>query len=175
MIAALLTLNLVSCIHQDDEASSRNVYDLCVSVPANGWSSQDTLFFPVDITASPAVRTPILRQTDYPVSCSIRMTDSYPYRSLPMMLIVQQTDTVGSSHGEQRVKRNLLRRSIAPMLRDEDGRPLGDSWGSLIQYECPLDSLTLSFDSVGTYRMLIIPSTSGDAQLHGIVSIGLSF
>lgn len=89
-----------------------------------------------------------------------------------MQLIVQQTDTLGQG-GQERVTRNLLRKNIAPKVRDAEGRPLGSGWGSLISHEAQLDSLTLLFDSIGTYRMLLMPRTGELPALCGIASIGI--
>lgn len=100
------------------------------------------------------------------------MTSDYPFTTVPMTLIIQQTDT--TAQGGERVKRNFLRQHIEPAVRTPEGRPLGSSWGSLIQHEVQLDSLSLRFDSAGHYRMLLIPAIQGEVTLRGITSVGLS-
>lgn len=169
--AALLAINFLSC-NTNGGQTAKVSYDHSVDVPSREWRAQDTLFFPITISDEPEVRTSIIRGTDYPVWCSIRMTSDYPFTTVPMTLIIQQTDT--TAQGGERVKRNYLRQHIEPVVRTPEGRPLGSSWGSLIQHEVRLDSLSLRFDSVGHYRMLLIPAVQGEVTLCGIASVGLS-
>ena len=168
--AATLALSLAACTGEGSDIR----YDHSADVPSRGWTTSDTLFFPITISPTPDTRSPLYVDTDYRLACSIRMDASYAYTSLPLMLILQQTDTIGSPDGSPYVSRNLLRHALTIPLRDDRGYPVSSSWGSLFQHEVPIDSLTLRFDTVGTYRMLVFPATHSNARLDGITSVGLS-
>lgn len=169
----LLGLNLTSCVSEADQ-EAQTVYDHSCDVSTHGWTSQDTLFYPVLITEMPELRTPIKYGRQCDLWCNIRTEADFPYTNIPMTLIVQQTDTTGSGNGTSHVIRNLLRHDLTLTVCNEDGRHLGDSWGSLVQLETKLDGLTVCFDTTGTYRMLLIPNLHNKVSLPGITSIGLT-
>jgi len=99
------------------------------------------------------------------------MSTEFPFTRVPMQLIIQQTDT---TEGHEYIVRNIFRQNIAPAVRDTLGHPLGSSWGSLIDYENYIDGLTIRFDSVGTYRMMLIPETQGLSGFVGLSAIGIT-
>lgn len=167
----MLTLDL--CCACSDTADSERAYDYAVDVPSTGWTSADTLFYPFTITDPPQVRTPLVAGTSYHATYHVRTAAQFGLTHLPVSIILQQVDTLGAGETSH-VVRNVLRHETSLPVRDEQGRPLGDSWGSLYQYEAPIDSLTLRFDAAGYYRMLLIPSTGNTAAFTGIHSIGIS-
>jgi len=163
--------SLVACRQASDSTSGELDYSHVVDVSLYGWGPADTLFFPVEVTWPAHVRTPLRQGLPYDVHCSVRMEGGYRLSDVPMCLIVQQTDTLEDGHTH--VIHNLLRQEIAPVVRDSLGLAFGSSWGSLIDYQTQLDGLTLQFDSVGTYRMLLIPRTGELPAISGISAIGL--
>jgi hypothetical protein len=102
---------------------------------------------------------------------SIRMSADYHFTRVPMQFIIQQTDTI---EGHEYIVRNILRQNIAPAVRDTLGKPLGPTWGSLIDYDNYIDGITIRFDSVGTYRMMLIPETQGLSSFIGLSAIGIT-
>lgn len=147
-------------------------YDTVVDVNMLAWASNDTLFFPVEVPETPSAQNLLKHDHTYRLRCSVRMSADYRLESLPMQLIVQQTDTLSSGHSH--VVRNLLRENVSTRVRDKQGMVLGDTWGSLTTHEEMLQDVTLRFDSVGSYRMLLVPRTNGLAAFKGISAIGLS-
>ena len=176
MAAVLLMAGLTACSSDEGDATEEASigYDHSADVPMLGWSFSDTLFFPLTVLAEPELRSPIVIGADYSLWCSVRHDASYSYQQLPLTFVVQQTDTTGTLNGTSRVVRNMLRRQMTLPIRRPDGHPLGTSWGSLIQYETEADSLTLRFDSAGTYRMLLIPDVPASQPLKGVASVGLT-
>ena len=146
-------------------------YNEVLDVSIFGWKDADTLFFPLQITFPSTIRTPIQQGIPYIMGYSVRMSADYHYARVPMQLIIQQTDTTG---GREHIVRNILRQHIAPAVRDTLGRPLGPSWGSLIDYDGFIDGITIRFDSLGTYRMMLIPDTKDMHGFTGLSAIGLS-
>lgn len=157
-----------------DRPATLTDYDQSVDVPCQNWRNEDTLFFPITVTDTPEIRTPLLLATDYHMDCCVRMGANYKYANVPMQLILQQTDTTSASAVQRHVIRNLLRQEIAPTVRNAQGQELGSTWGSLIQYEGRIEDVTIRFDTAGTYQMLLIPAIDGATSLEGIHSIGLS-
>jgi len=156
---------------QSSEDGTEPVYSEVVNVPLLGWDANDTLFYPVHVTNPTTIRTPIVQGLTYQVGYNIRMSADYRFTRVPMQFIIQQTDTSG---GHEYIVRNVLRQNIAPAVRDTLGHPLGPTWGSLIDYENYIESLTIRFDSLGTYRMMLIPETQGLSSFTGISAIGIS-
>ena len=148
-------------------------YDYAVDVPASGWTSQDTLFFPFILTEEPQVRTPLAVGHTYHTDYHVRTTSDFSLTNIPVTIILQQVDTLATGQTSH-VVRNLLRREASLSVRDDEGRSLGETWGSLYQYEAAIDSLTLRFDAAGYYRMLLIPATADAANFAGIQSIGIA-
>lgn len=165
----MLVLVASACQRGADEDDL--AYYRTASVPTLGWTNSDTLFFPIRITQPTTLRTPLVQGHQYQMGYSVRMSSSYPLTRVPMQLVVQQTDTAGT--GREYVVRNVLRRHIAPVVRDTLGHPLGPSWGSLIDYEGYIDDVTIQFDSLGTYRMMLIPALQGRSRLTGLSAIGI--
>lgn len=147
------------------------VYYEVVNVPLLGWTPNDTLFFPVHVTNPTTIRTPIEQGRPYQMGYSIRMSADYHFTRVPMQFIIQQTDTI---EGHEYIVRNILRQNIAPAVRDTLGKPLGPTWGSLIDYDNYIDGITIRFDSVGTYRMMLIPETQGLSSFIGLSAIGIT-
>lgn len=172
-MALTLTVSLSACTSSPTDAELTD-YDLSVDVPCQRWTSTDTLFFPIDVTDAPLHRTPLLREASYRVRCNIRISADCKLTNVPMNLLLQQTDTLGSPDRLPQVTRNLLRSVVCPAVRNADGRELGSTWGSLIQHEVPIDSLTMKFDSAGTYRILLIPAIEGPQGIEGVHSVGLA-
>ena len=168
MVAAT-TMMLNAC--QNNEDGTDPAYDKVIDVPILGWKAADTLFFPLQITDPTTIRTPILQGIPYTMGYSVRMSADFHYTRVPMQLIIQQTDTTG---GCEHIVRNVLRRHIAPAVRDTLGRPLGPSWGSLIDYDGFIDDISIQFDSLGSYRMMLIPDTKDIHGFTGLSAIGLS-
>lgn len=166
---AVVALMVSAC--QSNTDATEPDYNLVIDVPMFGWKVADTLFFPIQITSPSTIRTPILQGMPYQLGYSIRMSADYRFTRVPMQLIVQQTDTTG---GHEHIVRNVLRQHIAPAVRDTLGHPLGPSWGSLIDYDNYINNLTIRFDSVGTYRMILIPDTRDVSGLVGLSAIGLT-
>lgn len=148
-------------------------YNTVVDIPILGWSASDTLFFPIQVTSPATIRTPLQVGLPYHVNYSIRMTAGFELDRVPMHLILQQTDTAEGGH--TRIIRNVLRQDIAPAVRDSLGKPLGNTWGSLIDYESPLNEVSLKFDSAGTYRLMLIPETGSLNSFSGLSAMGLTF
>ena len=146
-------------------------YSAVADVPLLGWKAADTLFFPVVITSPVTIRTPLVQGQPYLMGYTIRMSARYPLTRVPMQFVIQQTDTTG---GHEHIVRNVLREHIAPAVRDTLGRPLGPSWGSLIDYDGFIDGLTIRFDSLGTYRMMLIPDTKDANGFPGLSAIGIT-
>ena len=170
MVTALLTLELASCA---DASEADTDYDVVTDVPVMGWTEADTLCFAVQVAES-VRHTPVpLRGIDYRLRCSVRIQPDYAFAEVPMLLIVQQTDTAGLGQGT-RVVRNLMRRNISVRVRDAAGHPLGPTWGSMAQHEEMIDSLTLRFDTTGSYRLLLLPRAYNHTSLPGITAIGIS-
>ena len=48
------------------------------------------------------------------------------------------------------------------------------SWGSLIDYDGFIDDISIQFDSLGSYRMMLIPDTKDMHGFTGLSAIGLS-
>ncbi len=168
----MLTLTIImASACKGNEDGTEPIYCRVVNVPLREWSASDTLFFPVQVTYPTTLRTPIVQGLTYQVRYNIRMSANYKFTRVPMQFIVQQTDTTG---GHEHIVRNVLRQNIAPAVRDTLGHPLGPSWGSLIDYENVIDGLTLRFDSLGTYRMMLIPETKGLSGFDGISAVGIS-
>ncbi len=153
------------------EEGTDPVYNKIVNVPLLGWKQNDTLFYPVHVTEPTTIRTPIVKGHPYQMGYSIRMSSEYHFTRVPMQLIIQQTDTAG---GHEFIVRNILRQNIAPAVRDTLGQPLGPTWGSLIDYQNYIDGITVRFDSVGTYRMMLIPETQGLSSFIGLSAIGIT-
>lgn len=165
-------ISLTACSnHSSDDASPETDYNTVCDVDINGWNENDSLIYPIIVTSPASIRYPLQVGLPYTMRYGIRITTRYPYTSVPMMLVVQQTDTVEGGH--EHVVRNILRQEINPAVRDSLGHPLGGSWGSFIDYEAPLPDIALRFDTVGTYRMMLTPLTGNGAQLQGIASVGL--
>ena len=169
LIAAAATTIPSACSDQEDGTEPE--YNRVVNVSLLGWGASDTLFFPIHVTNSTTIRTPIEQGIPYLVGYSIRMSADYHFTRVPMQFIIQQTDTAG---GHEHIVRNVLRQRIAPAVRDTLGQPLGPSWGSLIDYDDYIDDLTVQFDSVGTYRMLLIPETQQLSSFVGLSAIGIT-
>lgn len=162
-------LSLSACAPSSPEPTAGEVhYSLSADVDLHGWAATDTLFYPIAVCEPRDVRTPLVPQHTYRSACCIRTDASCRLTHIPMQLVLQQVDDQGA------VLRNVLRTEIAPQVRDDRGYMLGESWGSLYQYECDLPDLTLRFDSLGTYRLLLNPAIGSQAALEGIASIGLS-
>lgn len=176
----LLTLSLSSCTQRQDASTHPTDYDYSCDVPLSGWRSQDTLFYPITVCDAPERRHPLLLGTTYDVWCSVRMAASYPYDGIPMTLIVQQLKEVEhhadslTTYTTLEVSRNLLRQDIHTEVRTATGQPIGDTWGSLISCEAPVEDLSLRFDSAGSYRLLILPKTPSGLSLSGLSAIGLT-
>lgn len=166
---AMTMLSLTACAPSSPEPAAGEVhYDLSADVDLQGWAATDTLFYPITISAVRDVRTPLVAQHAYRSACCIRTDASCRLTHIPMQLVLQQVDEQGA------VLRNVLRTEIAAPVRDDRGYMLGESWGSLYQYECDLPDLTLRFDSVGTYRLLLNPAIGSQAVIEGVASIGVS-
>lgn len=176
MLLALCIIGLCACTSSDKDADDGTLvgYDHSADVSLMGWSVYDTLCFPLEVAPQPEHRSPIALATDYDLWCNVRHDASYPYQQLPLTFVVQLTDTTGSTNGTPRVVRNVLRSSLVLPLRQADGRPLGTTWGSLIQHEVVADSVTVRFDSAGMYRMLLIPDAPAGQPLKGVASVGIS-
>lgn len=173
MAGVVMASSLTACSSLSSEASGREPhYNTVNDVPILGWTETDTLLYPVLLTTPPTLRTPLVSGRSYDVYCSVRMTPGYAYQNVPMQLIVQQTDTVGT--GYEHVVYNMLRQDIDVLVRDSLSRPLGTTWGSLIDYEARVPNLTLRFDSAGTYRMMLIPHLDRQTPLQGIASVGIA-
>lgn len=168
-LATAATISLTSCSSSGSDTDDHVThYDRVQSVNVSHWASDDTLSFAINVTEQPQVRTPLLRQYDYHTFCSLRTTSDCRLTSLPLMLILQQVDDQGA------VIRNLLRTEVNPVVRDETGRHLGSSWGSLYQYEAELPDARMRFDDAGNYRILLYPVTGSAAAIQGVASVGLS-
>ena len=168
-MAAVAILSLEACSRSAADAID---YNTAQDTPVFGWKSTDTLYYPIQVTSPASIRTPIEVGIPYHIICGIRMAASFDMMRVPMMLIVQQTDTL---EGHTVIVRNLLRQPIAPAVRDSVGRPLGSHWGSYIDHEASLPAdLTLRFDSIGNYRMMLTPIIPGLPSLQGISSVSLS-
>ncbi len=167
-IMAIALTGLSACSSPNEPHTA--VYDYSVDVPQSGWTSADTLFYDLLLTQPATIKNPIVPRRTYQLSMSVRFDASFPFTALPLQLLVQQTDTMG---GYLHPVRNLLRRDLAPQLRDSLGQPIGHTWGSLITQSIPLPDLTLRFDSAGTYRLLITPQTGSHRSIPGIASVGV--
>ena len=172
LASLLLTLlaSLTAC--SSDGPYTAADYDTVIDVPVLSWMPTDTLLYPIVISSEATRYNPLRQGATYRLRCSVRMTAGFELTQVPMQFIVQQTDTAEGGH--LRVLRNVCRHDIAPHVRDKRGQPLGSTWGSLICHEEVLPDVSLRFDSVGTYRMMLIPETSGLASFRGISAIGLS-
>lgn len=166
---AVAALMVSAC--QNNTDGTEPDYNVVIDVPMLGWKVADTLFFPIQITSPSTIRTPLLQGIPYQLGYSIRMSADYRYARVPMHLIIQQTDTTG---GHEHIVRNVLRQHIAPAVRDTLGHPLGPSWGSLIDYDNYINDLTIRFDSVGSYRIMLIPDTRDASGFVGLSAIGLT-
>lgn len=162
--------SLSACSLPTHDPSLVTDYNHVADVTLSGWTERDTLFFPIEVTSPAHIRTPLQVGTLYRLGCSIRMASSYALCDVPMLLVVQQIDTVS---GHTRLVRNLMREEIAPQVRDSEGRPVGNTWGSFIDHESRLDPLTIQFDTAGTYRMLLTPRTGPASSFSGLSAIGL--
>lgn len=169
-MGAMALASLTACSNSQGVSPD---YNTVVDIPILGWSASDTLFFPIQVTSPATIRTPLQVGKPYMVDYSIRMTSGFELDRVPMHLILQQTDT--AEGGYTRIIRNVLRQDIAPAVRDSIGKPLGNTWGSLIDYESHLNDLTLRFDSTGTYRLMLIPATGSIDCFTGLSAIGLTF
>lgn len=170
---SLLALSLSGCVNSEPTVAE-TAYDYTVDVPCRGWTYNDTLFFPISVSENPEIRTPLQRSTNYQLGCALRISSDYQYANVPMLLILQKTDTTNCLGKRPLVIQNLLRQEIVPQVRDNAGRELGNTWGSLIQHETVIDSLSIRFDSVGTYQMLLIPQSGEISSIDGVHSVGLS-
>lgn len=167
VIMALIQINLSACSSQND---ARTVYDTSVDVPLQGWTSTDTLFYSIVITDPTTIKKPVAVDHDYQMNISLRYSTSLRLTHLPFQLTLQQTDTLG---GYEHPIRNIFRQDLSLEVRDADGVPLGDSWGSLYSIETPISSPTIRFDSTGTYRFMILPTLGDLKSLPGVASIGI--
>lgn len=167
-ITATALTSLSSCSSPNEPHTA--VYDYSVDVLQSGWTSADTLFYDLQLTDPATIKNPIVPRRTYQLSMSVRFDATFPFTTLPMHMLVQQTDTAG---GYLHPIRNLLRRDLAPLMRDSIGQPIGHSWGSLVTQTIPLPDLTLRFDSAGTYRILITPHTGSHRSIPGIASVGV--
>lgn len=173
MAMVVAAISLTACSSPNPDVASPIGFNSSCDVDLKGWNPTDSLVFPILVTNPPTLRNPIHAGQCYSMLCNIRIAPEYPYTTVPMHLIVQQTDTLSGGH--QHVVRNLLRQEINPAVRDSLGHPLGATWGSLIDYEAPLSGdISLKFDSAGTYRMILIPLTPDQSSLSGISSVGLT-
>ncbi|MBO4754593.1 MAG: hypothetical protein J5543_08360 [Bacteroidales bacterium] len=166
---AMAALMMSAC--QSHEDGTDPAYNVIVDVNMLGWNAGDTLFFPIHVTNPSTIRDPIVQGIPYQVGYSIRMSADYRFTRVPMQLIVQQTDTTG---GHEHIVRNVMREHIAPAVRDTLGHPLGPSWGSLIDYDNYIENLIISFDSTGTYRMMLIPDLRNVKSFVGLSAIGIT-
>ncbi len=146
------------------------VLDNSVDVRLDGWASTDTLFYPFTVADPATVTSPLLLHHQYRMKLSIRHSSEYPLLNVPFRLLLQQTDTVG---GYLHPIKNLLHLDLAPEVRDTTGMPIGTYWGSLYTIENTLPEHSFRFDSVGSYRFLIIPEIGGQKKIPGIASIGI--
>lgn len=170
---AVLLISLTACSNPSNQLLSTDAdYNTTCDVNITGWGETDSLIFPLVVTTPATIRTPIQLERNYRLCYGIRITSQYPYTTVPMQLSLQQTDT--QTDGQEHVIRNLVRTDIHPAVRDSLGKPLGSTWGSLIDYEALIPDLSLRFDSAGTYRIILTPHTDGAAPLKGISSVGIS-
>lgn len=168
LIVIIATISLSACQSNNSHAV---VYNTSVDVPLYHWTSADTLFYPLAIAEEPNAKQPIQLNKDYHVRLNLRHNLDFPLTSIPANFCLQQTDTV---QGQTRISRRIMLTRIEPKVRDDRGLPLGDGWGSLYEYQQPLDNLTIRFDKAGTYRFIIIPDFRGAADgLNGMASIGI--
>ena len=168
----VMAISLTACSSHSSEAQAEVIdYNSVCDVNISGWHEADSLIYPIIVTSPASIRYPLQVGLPYTLSYNIRITPRFGFASVPMLLMVQQTDTLPGGH--LHVVRNILRQEINPAVRDSVGRPLGGTWGSLIDYEAPLSDVTLRFDSVGTYRMILTPLPGSNSQLSGIASVGL--
>lgn len=165
-VASLIT----ACSPSNDADGATVDYNTVCDVDISGWNENDSLIFPIQVNSPSSLRFPLQVGIPYQLRYCIRMTPKYPYTSVPMQLIVQQTDTI--AEGQYHVIRNILRQEINPAVRDSLGHPLGGTWGSLIDYEGQISDVTLRFDTLGTYRMILTPITGG-SPFSGLASVGL--
>lgn len=171
-VATVAAISLTACSTPNSDHESQTVdYNTVCDVDIDGWHEADSLIFPVLLTTPATLRQPLQVGLPYNLRYSIRITPRYPYTTVPMQLTLQQTDTVAGGH--LHVVRNILRQEVNPAVRDTLGRPLGGTWGSLIDYEAPLPDISLRFDTAGTYRLILTPLTAGNTPLSGIASVGL--
>lgn len=166
VIMALIQISLSACSQND----ARTVYDTSVDVPLQGWTSTDTLFYSIVITDSPSIKYPIATHQDYQMNISIRYAATFGLTHVPFQLTLQQTDTLG---GYEHPIRNIFRQDLSLEVRDAEGVPLGDNWGSLYTISTPISSPTIRFDSAGTYRFMILPNLGDQKSLPGVASIGI--
>lgn len=170
-VATAAVISLAACSPSNDVTQLIVDYNSVCDVSINGWHETDSLIYPIILNSPATLRYPLQVGLPYSLRYNIRITPQFGYTSVPMQLIVQQTDTVEG--GRLHVVRNMLRQEINPAVRDSVGRPLGGTWGSLIDYEASLPDVTLRFDTVGNYRMILTPLTTGSTPFSGIASVGL--
>lgn len=143
--------------------------DAALDVPMAGWQQGDTLRYGFEVVDQPSRRGLIACHQDYQLSMSVRYASLFPLQSLPLRLLLQQTDTVG---GIEHPIRYVLSQDVQLPMRDALGQPLGETWGSLIELEFPA-KCKVRFDSVGMYRFMIIPDFGLGNDVPGIASVGM--
>lgn len=126
------------------------VYHAFQSLPTDGWSQQDTLFFTVMVPDSSAL---------YGVSVEIRNRNNYPYQNLPLFLSCENPHA-------QNIQRDTLRLTLA----NDKSAWLGKGWGGLYQSLFPAGYIYI--DKAGEYRFTI-SHLLPDEKVSGINDIGI--
>ena len=169
LIITIIAISLSACHKKSN--THVVVYNTSVDVPLHHWTSTDTLFYPIHVEEEPNIKSPICTHTDYQIRLSWRYELEFPLISLPATFCFQQMDT---TQGQLRISRLISRHKIEPTIRDEEGLPIGDGWGSLYEHQETVKDFTLCFDQPGIYRILIIPDFRGVPEgINGMVSMGL--
>jgi len=135
-------------------------YFKSVDVDHDAWSVTDSVLFPIHVVDNPDVNNPVKWGVDYNLTLSSRHSCDYPYQQLPVIVCLQQEDSLGWKTCQQRFK-------ITIPTADKEGHLDGGGWGSLYKKEMLVTGRKIRFPEPGDYRIVVLP----DTLLHGVVSI----
>lgn len=146
------------------------VYDKSVDVNLSGWTSADSLFFPIIIQEEADAKNPVLTNRVYSPTIQVRFSESYPFTVLPFCVKVEKKDSLGIYRRQERYW------DVRFPLTNADGYLTGTAWGSTFLLELPAPKLQLRFDEPGDYRVVVLPALDEEqTMLEGVSAIGMRF
>lgn len=143
MATAMAAMLLLGACNDD------TLYLHSVDVNSSGWTSADTLVFPVHIDAKASPYNPLEKNFPYCMALTVRYERTYPLANVPIHIHYDRDH------------------QVTLPLANEEGFPDGEQCGTLCQMEVDVASAFFIFPDSGDYQIKVWP----DSTAHHILSL----